>query len=115
MRKLSFMEAITSGPVLYMTNCVDPDIVYEALSQPANQTENAARRFRGVQANTAAMDYSDMDGARELITAEPEVLAEAMMRLNREMGISVLGGCCGTDGSHMAAIARKIAKKTASF
>ena len=98
-------------PALYMTNCVHPSIVYEALSQPMNQTERVAARFKGVQANTAALDYSAMDGAQELITADPETLAEAMLRLCKDKGLSVFGGCCGTDGSHIEAIARRIAGK----
>ena len=102
-------QGTETPPVLYMANCVHPSVVYEALDQPVNRTERVAARFRGVQANTSALDYDQLDGAAELKTAEPEQLAQDMLRLKRDKGITVLGGCCGTDGRHMEAIARAAA------
>ena len=93
-------------PALYMTNCVHPAIAYEALAQPVNRTERIALRFKGIQANTSALDYDRLDHSADLQGAAPEALAHDMMRLKRDMGLTVLGGCCGTDGRHMEAIAR---------
>ena len=31
-----------------------------------------------------------------------------MIRLRDEMGLRVFGGCCGTDGAHLEAIARRL-------
>jgi homocysteine S-methyltransferase len=38
-------------------------------------------------------------------TGDPEAWADSMARLRRDAGIPVLGGCCGTDGRHLRALA----------
>ena len=48
-------ESVDRIPICYMTNCVHPDIVYEALSHPFNRTKIVKNRFRGIQANAACL------------------------------------------------------------
>jgi methionine synthase I (cobalamin-dependent) len=38
-------------------------------------------------------------------TGDPDAWASSMARLGQEAGIPVLGGCCGTDGRHLRALA----------
>lgn len=49
-------------PLCYMTNCVHPSIVQEALSKTCNKTELVKNRFLGIQANTSALPYEELDG-----------------------------------------------------
>ena len=91
-----------------MTNCVHPRIAYEALSQPFQDKELLKRRFLGIQANTAQVSYEELDNAAELVTSEPEALAEDMMALKDICCLKIFGGCCGTDGRHMREIARRL-------
>ena len=42
----------------------------------------------------------------ELAGEDPAVFASGMCALRRQFGLRVLGGCCGTDGGHIAALAR---------
>lgn len=91
-----------------MACCVHPTIVYAALSQPFNRTDLVRTRFSGMQANTSALPYSELDGAADLKTSDPEQLAAGVLRLKREMNLKILGGCCGTDQRHLEAIARQI-------
>lgn len=95
-------------PLCYMTNCVHPDIVYEALSQPWNQSEEVHTRFKGIQANTSSLDYSELDQSDELKSSDPITLAKSMQRLKDVFGFQIFGGCCGTDHRHMEEIAKKI-------
>ena len=44
-------DNVSRKPVCYMTNCVHPCIVYEALAHNFNQTEVVRTRFIGIQAN----------------------------------------------------------------
>ena len=44
----------------------------------------------------------------ELVTSEPEALAEDMMALKDICCLKIFGGCCGTDGRHMREIARRL-------
>lgn len=95
-------------PLCYMTNCIHPKLVYEALKQPFNQTEYIRQRFLGVQANTSALSYAQLDRAKDLKTSDPEDLANAMVRLRELIPLKIYGGCCGTDNRHMRKIAEKI-------
>ncbi|MFV0396805.1 MAG: homocysteine S-methyltransferase family protein [Bacteroidales bacterium] len=102
---------VSRRPLCYMTNCVHPDIVYRALSHSFNQTETVRSRFIGIQANTSALDYADLDGTKELKTTSPVELANSMARLKSDFNFTIFGGCCGTDNRHMDEIARQITGK----
>lgn len=93
-------------PLCYMTNCVHPSIVYEALMLPANRSDAVRGRFMGIQANTSALSFEALDGSVDLQGAEPAALAADMLRLREVAPIKIWGGCCGTDGRHIEAIAR---------
>ena len=95
-------------PVCYMTNCVHPSIVYKALSQPFNQVDAVRERFHGIQANTSPLSYAELDGAKDLHCSEPEDFAREMLRLSDVGEFRIWGGCCGTDGRHMEAVASGI-------
>lgn len=100
--------SVSRRPLCYMTNCVHPDIVYQALSHSFNQTETVRSRFMGIQANTSALDYADLDGPKELKTTSPAELANSMVRLKSDFNFTIFGGCCGTNNRHMDEIARQI-------
>lgn len=104
---ISYIDGITEQkPACYLTNCVHPDIVYEALSQPCNRCDPVKNRFLGIQANTAKLPYSDLDGSAELKTSDPEELAGQIKRLGEICRLKIVGGCCGTDHRHMEEIAK---------
>lgn len=95
-------------PLCYMANCVHPSIVYTALSQPFNETELVKTRFLGIQANTSPLPYTELDGAKDLKCSDPESFAEEMVRLKKDKGLKIMGGCCGTDNRHLEEIARRL-------
>jgi S-methylmethionine-dependent homocysteine/selenocysteine methylase len=95
-------------PVCYMTNCVHPGIVYQALSQPFNQNALVHSRFRGIQANTSPLSYAELDGSLDLKCSDPVQFAEEMMKLRRISSMNIFGGCCGTDSRHMEQVARRL-------
>jgi S-methylmethionine-dependent homocysteine/selenocysteine methylase len=106
---IQYIDSITTfAPACYMTNCVHPQIVYAALSQPFNRNERVSTRFLGIQANTSPLPYDKLDNAEELKTSEPELLADEMIKLREISPIKIFGGCCGTDGRHMAEIAKRM-------
>lgn len=96
------------APVCYMTNCVHPDIVYEALSKDFNRNETVKKRFLGIQGNTSPLSYAELDGSKDLKCAEPADFAADMIRLKEISGIKIFGGCCGTDSRHMEETARRL-------
>lgn len=95
-------------PAFYMSNCIHPDAVRAALDQAFNRCGAVQARFLGVQANTSPRSFAELDGAEALQGDAPEPWAEAMLRLHRAHPMRLLGGCCGTDGRHMAALAARL-------
>lgn len=101
-------SAAASKPLCYMTNCVHPNIVYQAITSPLNDNTLVKERFMGIQANTSELPYDKLDGSIELKTSSPDYLAECIMRLQSVQRLKIIGGCCGTDNRHMNAIAEKL-------
>ncbi len=99
---------IQPPPFFYMINCVHPTIFAEALDHEAAAAEQITQRVLGLQANTSARSPEELDGLEHLDTSDPREFAEAVVELHRRYGIKVLGGCCGSDGRHMAEIARQV-------
>lgn len=95
--------AVEPKPWIYMVNCVHPTVLEAALR---NQPPEVASRLVGIQANTSALSPEELDNSTETQTEDPEVYATAMVRLHDQFGIKILGGCCGSDGRHIEAIAR---------
>lgn len=106
---IAYIDNITEiSPTCYMTNCIHPDIVYEALSHSINNCEIIHNRFIGIQANTSPLSYAQLDHSIELKTSDPTELAEAVAKLREIAPFKIFGGCCGTDGRHMLEIAKRI-------
>ena len=101
-------EGVAHPPLCYMTNCVHPDILFRALSQPWNRTTLVRERFRGIQANASALAPEELDGSKDVRSSSPQDLAESICRLKSLMDLKVVGGCCGTDGRHLRAMAEAV-------
>ncbi|MGM9540896.1 homocysteine S-methyltransferase family protein [Anaerovibrio sp.] len=99
---------VAERPLCYMANCVHPRFVYEALSQPFNRFDVVRQRFCGIQANAAAAEYDVLEHGLKLPYSGAEALAEDMLKLRKLCDCRIFGGCCGTDGRHMEAIAGRL-------
>ena len=88
--------AVERKPIGFMVNCAYPTFLC-ADRQPAELID----RLIGYQANASSLDHSDLDGATELHAESIADWGDEMLRLNRQFGLKILGGCCGTTGEHM--------------
>ena len=95
-------------PCGYWANCTHPDIFGAALAKMRRQAPEVLERVVGLQANGSPLAPERLDRSPQLIAGDPEELAGRMAELHREFGIRILGGCCGTDGRHIEAIARRL-------
>jgi len=93
-------------PLCYMTNCVHPDILRKALSEPFNDTETVRERFKGIEANAACAEPEELDSAQKIITSSADELADSFMALNKVLPMKICGGCCGTNDSHIKKLAQ---------
>lgn len=95
---------VAPAPAGYFVNCTHPTALEAALERAP------APRLVGFQANTSRRNPQEREGLAELDTEDPETLATAMLELHRRFGIRVLGGCCGTDGTHIRALAGRLSR-----
>lgn len=100
----------TTKPLCYMTNCVHPTILFNALSMDFNQTDLVKDRFHGIQSNTSSLSPEELDGSIELQCSDCLSLAKETMRLKQLIELKIVGGCCGTDSTHLQAVAKLIHK-----
>lgn len=103
-------NATNRKPICYMTNCVHPKVVAEALSQTYNQTNIVETRFKGIQANTSPLSPEELDSCYVLKTSDANNLANDMLKLYKDFKLKIFGGCCGTDNTHINEIAKKLTK-----
>ena len=85
----------------FMVNCAHPTHFVDALSDG-----DWLGRIVGLRANASTMSHAELDAAEDLDDGDPDDLAEHYRRLVARLpALDVLGGCCGTDNRHVAAIA----------
>ncbi len=90
-----------SQPLGYMVNCAYPTFL-----QPEKQPAEVFDRFVGFLANASAMDHSQLDQAESLHSESVADWGDRMLELNRDYGVQVLGGCCGTGLQHLQYLVR---------
>jgi S-methylmethionine-dependent homocysteine/selenocysteine methylase len=96
-------EETEEAPAYYMINCAHPTHFAGALADEGSWLE----RIRGLRANASAKSHAELDEAEELDAGDPEQLAADYLSLRPLLpNVSVVGGCCGTDHRHIAAICR---------
>jgi methionine synthase I (cobalamin-dependent) len=68
-------------------------------------------RFRGIQANTSPHSPEELDNSPELFSSDATALADDMIQLAKQVDLKIVGGCCGTDGSHLKQIAKRFSER----
>lgn len=95
-------EATAAYPLYYMVNCAHPTHFASVLGEH----ELCARRIRGIRANASRKSHAELNESTELDPGNPVEFGGEYADLKRRIpGLSVLGGCCGTDHRHVEQIA----------
>jgi homocysteine S-methyltransferase len=91
-----------AAPDAFMINCAHPDHVARGLTDGGPW-----ERVIGLRVNASERSHEELDAMTELDAGDPEALAAAHSELEQRLpAIRVVGGCCGTDASHVAALWR---------
>lgn len=104
---LDLREAIArvddaAAPDYYLINCAHPAHILAGLEQG-----DAAWRERvhGVRVNASELSHAELDESEEIDEGDPDALARGVTEvLAAFSGLRILGGCCGTDARHVAAM-----------
>jgi homocysteine S-methyltransferase len=100
------VDSDSGGPPPYfMVNCAHPTHFEDALADAGPWRE----RIHGIRANASTMSHVELDDADELDAGDPAELAAGYERLRAHLpNLTVLGGCCGTDRRHVAAVCERL-------
>ena len=101
--------SVTPRPLAYLINCTHASVFRSALLNERNSSAQVRERVIGLLANTAALSPEELDESAELVEEAPEVFGRSVAALRSELGMKILGGCCGTDERHIACLARELA------
>ena len=88
------------APLGYMVNCAHPDFLC-----PDDQPQAMFSRLIGFLANASSLSHDELERADSVQVGDLDHWTEAMLRLNTQFGVKVLGGCCGTDRRHLERLA----------
>ncbi len=87
-----------NGPAYYMINCAHP----AHFAGLFDTGEPWLKRLRGLRANASVKSHAELDRATALDDGDPVDLGHRYAELHRKhRGLTVLGGCCGTDSRHI--------------
>lgn len=89
-----------AAPDYFMVNCAHPNHIAPALTDGGWRS-----RIVGLRANASTLSHAELDAATELDEGDPVELARAHDRLRSQLpNLALVGGCCGTDARHVAAM-----------
>jgi len=97
-------------PLAYMANCTHASIFRSAMTSTAHVSPLVKQRVVGLLANTAALEPEALDNSDALVTEAPEAFGQTVANLHGELGMKILGGCCGTNEHHIGALADHLQK-----
>jgi homocysteine S-methyltransferase len=90
-----------NAPEYFLINCAHPTHFEDALKAGEAWTE----RIHGVRANASTKSHAELDESETLDSGDPADLGRRYLKLRGAFPkMRILGGCCGTDHRHAAAI-----------
>lgn len=97
-------------PSYFMINCAHPTHIAAGLDEG-----DWRARIGGLRVNASTMSHAQLDVAATLDDGDPRQLADDQTPLLAAFGpLEVLGGCCGTDVRHVAAMWASAGQRTES-
>ena len=99
---ISSLDKATNNYVSYfMINCAHPEHFKGVLNANASWT----KRIKGLRANASNKSHAELDESETLDIGNKEELAKDYCDLRKHLpNLSIIGGCCGTDSTHLESI-----------
>ena len=99
---ITSLDKITGDYVSYfMINCAHPNHFENILQSDSNWKS----RIKGIRANASIKSHAELDESETLDEGNKEELAKGYQNLKRLLpNLTIIGGCCGTDHTHLEKI-----------
>lgn len=100
------IDTATNGyPLYYMINCAHPSHFIDRLES----IDYWRLRIKGIRANASCKSHAELDEATELDTGDTIDFGSWHKTLKSKLpNLTVYGGCCGTDVSHVESICQNV-------
>jgi S-methylmethionine-dependent homocysteine/selenocysteine methylase len=98
------VDTVTNhAPAYYMINCAHPTHFADSFVAGESWLE----RIRGLRANASTKSHAELNESTTLDEGNPAELGRQYRQLLTQFPqLTILGGCCGTDDRHVAAICK---------
>jgi homocysteine S-methyltransferase len=96
------VEAVDAagGPDWFLVNCAHPTHIAPAFDGGAWQS-----RIAGIRPNASTMTHAELDEMEVLDEGDLPLLVSSLDALRAQLpSLAIVGGCCGTDARHVAAL-----------
>jgi homocysteine S-methyltransferase len=103
---VSLADAVTTvdsiaAPDYFLVNCAHPTHVEPGFAEGGEWLA----RIQGLRSNASELSHAELDEAETLDDGDPVALVAAHRRLESLLpNLRIIGGCCGTDVRHVAAL-----------
>jgi S-methylmethionine-dependent homocysteine/selenocysteine methylase len=88
------------APAGFIVNCAHPTHI-----APALDSGQWLRRIVAVNPNASTLTHAELDAAEQLDTGDLRLLTSSYDIIRGQLpGLAIVGGCCGTDTRHVAAL-----------
>ena len=88
-------------PAYFLVNCAHPTHVLPGLGTLGDRAE----RIRGLRSNASTQTHAELDEAETLDEGDVDLLVSTHRELEALLpALEIVGGCCGTDARHVAAL-----------
>jgi len=89
----------------FMINCAHPEHFLSVLTNEGHWKE----RIKGIRANASTKSHAQLDESETLDPGDKNLLADGYLSLRQLLpNLKVIGGCCGTDHTHVASICQRL-------
>lgn len=98
-------------PEYYMVNCAHPS----HFTNVVKESHICKKRLMAIRANASCKSHAELEQSTELDAGNKCELAGWYKQLKQNLpGLQIIGGCCGTDHSHMERIMENVMEKKRS-
>ncbi|MBC7913896.1 MAG: homocysteine S-methyltransferase family protein, partial [Pyrinomonadaceae bacterium] len=101
---IGVIENASNGyPLYYMINCAHPQhFKHDLMTMPSFK-----ERIKGIRANSSIKSHAELDNTTSLDSGDRNLLSTEYKNIKQQLpSFSVIGGCCGTDHTHIEHICK---------
>lgn len=99
---------VSPNPICYMTNCIHPTNLIQAINHEKNKNSQFLKRFKGIQSNASILSPEELNNCNTLRQDDFNNIIDEMCLLQNQFEFKIFGGCCGTNDKFIKSLSEKM-------